>query len=66
MHIFDYLLKALREENDEHNLNNCQAKLAIEDSVDPLNYGINSVDDYQDEEKIDYEEVCFFKILKIY
>lgn len=57
MHIFDYLLKALREENDEHNLNNCQAKLAIEDSVDPLNYGINSVDDYQDEEKIDYEEL---------
>ena len=59
MHIFDCLLKILREESEESKLDKWQTRLATDDNaMDPLHGGICSVDDYVDDEKIDYEEVC--------
>ena len=57
MHIFDCLLKILREESEESKLDQWHSKLGTEDIIEQLNGVISSVDDYINDEQIDYEEV---------
>lgn len=60
LHIFNCLLKILREESEESKLEQWQNRLATEDTAESiLGGGASSVDDYGlAEERIDYEEVC--------
>lgn len=60
VHIFDCLLKILREEHEESKLDQWQNRLATEETSGPLRSVIASVDDYANEETVDYEEVSFW------
>ena len=69
LHIFNCLLKILREESEESKLEQWQNRLATEDTAESihgggLGGGASSVDDYGlAEERIDYEEVGVLLLL---